>query len=98
MAVAVELLEHLPPGPELAHAYDNLAFLDTMEPDVESARAWTRRAIAVAEELGDPWTTAYVSGMADLIDVASGVAEGLKEFDAVWTSPFARATNRMPRT
>jgi DNA-binding CsgD family transcriptional regulator/tetratricopeptide (TPR) repeat protein len=78
---AVEILERLPPGPELAHAYDNLRFLAAKEPDLDSARAWANRSLSVAREVGDPETTAYVTLGAALIDVADGVPEGLKELE-----------------
>jgi len=78
---AVEILERLPPGPELAHAYDNLRGLSVMEPDLDSARAWANRSLSVAREVGDPETTAYVTLGAILIDVADGVPEGLEEVE-----------------
>ena len=78
---AVEILERLPPGSELAHLYDNLAWLAAMETDIESARAWSNRALAVAKERGDPGTTAYVTGGALLTDIASGVPKATEQFE-----------------
>ena len=49
---AVELLEGLPPSPELALAYSNLAQLGMLADDVDEAVAWGGRAIALAESLG----------------------------------------------
>jgi DNA-binding CsgD family transcriptional regulator/tetratricopeptide (TPR) repeat protein len=50
-AEAVTTLESLPPGPELAMAYCNLADLDLEAHEADSAMDWARRAIALAE----PW-------------------------------------------
>jgi hypothetical protein len=49
---AVELLEGLAPGAELAMAYSNLAQLGMLAHDVDQAVAWGERAIALAERLG----------------------------------------------
>ena len=50
---AVEVLEPLPPGPELGLAYAHMANLAQIDLDVESARSWGERAIALGSELGD---------------------------------------------
>ena len=49
---AVELLEGLAPGPELAMAYSNLAQLAMLADDVDHAVSWGERAIELAERLG----------------------------------------------
>jgi DNA-binding CsgD family transcriptional regulator len=51
---AVALLEQLPPGPELAAAYANLAFLQGWVGDREGATEWARRALDLAETLEEP--------------------------------------------
>ena len=53
---AVEILEQLPPGPELAQAYGNLASLRRDRDDLEGAVDWATRALSLAEELGDSVT------------------------------------------
>jgi DNA-binding CsgD family transcriptional regulator/tetratricopeptide (TPR) repeat protein len=50
---AVEVLEPLPPGPELGLAYAHMANLAQIDLDVESARSWGERASALGSELGD---------------------------------------------
>ncbi len=50
---AVELLEGLPPGRELAMAYSTMAQLRMLASDVDGARAWGRRAVELAERLGE---------------------------------------------
>jgi DNA-binding CsgD family transcriptional regulator/tetratricopeptide (TPR) repeat protein len=49
---AVEILETLPPGAELAMAYSNRAQLHMLARETESALAWGARAIRLAEEQG----------------------------------------------
>ena len=49
---AVELLEGLAPGPELAMAYSNLSQLRMLADNTDEAVAWGGRAIELAESLG----------------------------------------------
>ena len=58
-AQAVEELEGLPPGSELALAYSNRAQLSMLAADLSGARAWGAKAIAVAEAVGDLATVAH---------------------------------------
>jgi DNA-binding CsgD family transcriptional regulator/tetratricopeptide (TPR) repeat protein len=53
---AVETLESLPPGPELAMAYCDRADLDMEAHEADSAINWAQRAIALAE----PWANAEI--------------------------------------
>jgi DNA-binding CsgD family transcriptional regulator/tetratricopeptide (TPR) repeat protein len=48
---ALELLEPLPPGPELAMAYSNISQLRMLAHDGPGAITWGNRAIALAREL-----------------------------------------------
>lgn len=50
---AIAVLEQLPPNRELAMAYSNLAQLDMLAHDSESAIKWAQRAIDLATTLGD---------------------------------------------
>jgi DNA-binding CsgD family transcriptional regulator/tetratricopeptide (TPR) repeat protein len=50
---AVEILEELPPGRELAAAYNKRAFLSVCGARIDEGREWARRALAIAEPLGD---------------------------------------------
>ena len=56
---ALEVLEPLPPGPELAMAYSNLAQLRMLDHDLEGTLQWGNRAIALAEELGETETLVH---------------------------------------
>jgi predicted ATPase/DNA-binding CsgD family transcriptional regulator len=49
---AVETLERLPPGPELAMAYSNRAQLDMLNYNADGALHWGTQAIALAHEFG----------------------------------------------
>ena len=49
---AIELLEPLPPGPELADAYRVEAQLRMLNRDCEASVAWAEKAIALAERFG----------------------------------------------
>jgi len=56
---ARDVLETLPPGPELAMAYGNLAQLRMFSHDLEGAIEWGERAIALAEQLGETSIVAH---------------------------------------
>lgn len=50
---AIELLEGLPPGRELAQAYSNRSSLAANAEDAAATVAWGMRALELAEQLGD---------------------------------------------
>ncbi len=50
---AVEILEEFPPGHALALAYANLAAISMNGEDAEATATWARRAIELAERVGD---------------------------------------------
>jgi DNA-binding CsgD family transcriptional regulator/tetratricopeptide (TPR) repeat protein len=50
---AIELLEQLPPGHELAMAYGNVSQRRMVEEDLEGARTWATRALELARRLDD---------------------------------------------
>ena len=56
---ALEVLETLTPGRELAMAYSNLAQLRMLDHDLEGTLRWGNRAIALAEPLGDTETLVH---------------------------------------
>ncbi len=56
---ALELLEPLAPGPELAMAYSNLAQLRMLGPRSRGTLLWGNRAIALAEQLGETETLVH---------------------------------------
>ncbi len=56
---AVEVLESLPPGHELAMAYSNLSQLFMLANEGEAAVAWGRRALDLGRRLGDDEATSH---------------------------------------
>jgi DNA-binding CsgD family transcriptional regulator len=62
-------------------AYQNIAALHRLSGDTAACRAWSDRAVALAEGLGDRRTLAYVSGGAALLDIMVGSAEALTEYE-----------------
>ncbi|HEY7619290.1 MAG TPA: AAA family ATPase [Solirubrobacteraceae bacterium] len=56
---AVDTLEALPPGRDLALAYVNLGHLYSVAEDAEEATAWNTKALALAERLNDPQVISY---------------------------------------
>ena len=66
---SVALLEELPPGPNLARACANLAFVYRARSQAQDALAWARRAVEIAERAGDEDTVIFAMGtIADFDD------------------------------
>lgn len=79
--LAVDLLETLPPGPELAMAYSNMAQLKMLGDDLEATRSWGMRAIELAERLGNTEILAHALnnvGTAELVREQPGGVEKLE--------------------
>ena len=55
---AIALAERLPPGPELARAYETEAYLRMLNRDCREAVVWGQKSIALAEEFDDSETLA----------------------------------------
>ncbi|MBA3287170.1 MAG: hypothetical protein H0U21_03980 [Acidimicrobiia bacterium] len=69
---AIELLEHSPPGPELAGAYARLTTAHMLARDRDAAAEWSERAIALDGTLGDDGLLARTmieTGIADVMDL-----------------------------
>lgn len=73
---ALEKLEPLPPGPELAMAYSNLAQLHMLDHDLAGTRQWGTRAISLAEELGETETLVHALNNVGSARAYAGDAEG----------------------
>ncbi|HEX3270356.1 MAG TPA: AAA family ATPase [Ktedonobacterales bacterium] len=73
---AVETLETLPPGRELAMAYGNLAHLGTRAAASADTLFWGERAIALAERLGDYETLSYALNSVGSVEIGSGDEQG----------------------
>jgi predicted ATPase len=57
---SIEILESLPPGIELARAYESQCFVRMMQRDCAESVAWGEKAVAVAERFEDADTLARV--------------------------------------
>ena len=82
-AEAVAVLESVPPGAELAKAYENMAFLHRMNADLATARVWTERGTTLAHELElpDGKVLDWVEGAGALLNLASGSDRGVEEVE-----------------
>jgi DNA-binding CsgD family transcriptional regulator len=81
---AVALLEQLPPGHELAMAYNALAGLAVLSEDTDEVRRWANRANELAERLGD--VEAHAGALASL-----GCLEALQRTADAGEDKLARA-------
>jgi DNA-binding CsgD family transcriptional regulator len=68
---AVELLERLTPGRELALAYANVSQRETVVEDWEAAVAWGTRALELAERLGDTDALVYALTNLGVVDACA---------------------------
>jgi DNA-binding CsgD family transcriptional regulator len=76
---ALEKLEPLPPGPELAMAYSNLAQLHMLDHDLAGTLQWGMRAISLAEELGETETLVHALNNVGSARAYAGDAEGRED-------------------
>jgi DNA-binding CsgD family transcriptional regulator/tetratricopeptide (TPR) repeat protein len=72
---AVAALETLPPTRELAMAYGNLAQLGTRTSDYAATMLWSKRAITLAERLGDHETVCYALNSMAAAEIDDGKVE-----------------------
>ena len=73
---AVQVLAALPPSPELAMAYSNVAQLRMLAEDTAEAVDWGNRAIAMAEEFGDPLTLVHALNNVGTAELNVGTEAG----------------------
>lgn len=73
---AIELLEPLEPGPELAMAYSNVAQLRMLEWANAEAVEWGQRALELAERLGDEEILAHALTNMGSAELQAGNADG----------------------
>lgn len=83
---AIEVLEALPPGRELAWAYAVQAYARMLSRDNEEGVAWGRKAVAAAVAVGDREVEAYGLNMAGTSllmagEIEAGVAELLRSLE-----------------
>ena len=80
--LAVQLLEALPPGRELAMAYSNVAQLRMLASDLDGARSWGGRAVALAELLGEREILVHALNNVGTAERQAGDPAGLAKLDA----------------
>jgi DNA-binding CsgD family transcriptional regulator/tetratricopeptide (TPR) repeat protein len=76
---AVALLEPLPPGKALAMAYANLGALCADGDEPQEAIAWSRRALELAEHVGDVEAKLYALSTIGICEFHRGGREQLEE-------------------
>jgi DNA-binding CsgD family transcriptional regulator len=78
---AVDLLEPLAPGRELAWAYSNMAQLRMLASDQPGATAWGERAIELAERLGETEIVVHALNNVGAAELEQGMAEGAPKLE-----------------
>jgi DNA-binding CsgD family transcriptional regulator len=78
---AIAILEQLPPGRELARAYASLSQVCMLGDDSDEAIAWGRRAIELADQVGD--TEAQVNALNNVgtVELGRGVPSGQEKLE-----------------
>jgi DNA-binding SARP family transcriptional activator len=80
-AAAVELLEAVEPGPELAGAYSEMSRLGMLLIDNDAAIAWGTRAIALAERLEATEVLVHALNNVGSAELAAGVEAGEEKLE-----------------
>ena len=75
----VRLLEGLPPGPELALAYSNLAQIHMNDERLQETVEWSTRALALAEAIGDTGVIVHSLNNLGTIDLLTGGVAGREQ-------------------
>ena len=73
---AVELLEQIPPGHELAIAYSTVSHLCMAMEDRVGTKAWGTRALELARRLDDPEALVYALTNIGAVDFLAGAPDG----------------------
>ena len=89
-AEAIELLEQLPPGQELAMAYSNRSQLYMLAEEIAPAIEWGNRALKLAETLGDDEIIIHALTNIGSAEMFSGKADGKNKLERALTMAQAR--------
>ena len=79
--LAIDLLEALSPGPELAMAYSNMAQLRMLASDRHGATHWGERAIALAERLDETEILVHALNNVGSAEMVRGLEEGTAKLE-----------------
>ncbi|HST24796.1 MAG TPA: LuxR C-terminal-related transcriptional regulator [Gaiellaceae bacterium] len=80
---AVAVLEQLQPGHELALAYANISHLFVTADDGDEAIGWGKRALELAEALGEPESCTYAQLNIAAAEYLSGATEEPRELERI---------------
>jgi DNA-binding CsgD family transcriptional regulator/tetratricopeptide (TPR) repeat protein len=89
---AVTVLESLPPSPELAMAYSNVAHLDAEIHAAESAISWAQKALQIAEPRGEEEIVAHSLTTLGMVRLISGDSTGWADFERSLKTAIARGS------
>ena len=78
---AVELLEGLPAGPELAMAWSTMSQLAMVGDDTEGARRWGEQARSLAERLGETETVVHALNNLGTAELSDGLMVGVGKLE-----------------
>src|SRR4029078_1305165 len=78
---AIELLEPIEAGPELAMAYSNVAQLKMLESAYAEAIDWGQRATELAERLGDDEILAHAPKNSRSAELQAGIPNGAAKIE-----------------
>lgn len=78
---AIEVLEQLPPGPELAMAYSTLAQLNMLSEDYREAVEWGNRALDLAERFGFTEVLVHALNSVGTAELHMGKPQGAAELE-----------------
>ena len=74
-------LEKTPPGPHLARVYDLIGAANLLFEDRAETEPWSRRAIGLAEEMGDLYTVASARSIIAGASALQGLPSGIDELE-----------------
>ena len=78
---AIEVLEQLPPGPELGMAYSSAASFCMNVEDVDGALSWGTRALELGEQLGDTEILVHSLNNVGTMEVLAGRPGGREKLE-----------------
>jgi DNA-binding CsgD family transcriptional regulator len=78
---AASKLEELPPSPYLARVYDLIGAANLLFEDRAETERWSRRAIDLAETVGDPYTLASALSIIGAASALQGEPSGIDELE-----------------
>ena len=96
---AIAVLERLPPGHELAMAYNAAAAMATLDENTDEGTAWATRALGLADSVGSAEARVASLGILGLCQVLRGSQQGWAQLeDALALALDAGLENQVGRT